>query len=819
MATSPETSQLYKLPAPDGKTYQLSGPVGATQSELEAELVRQQPHLLAFETTPGGAAVGNPTATRKADNARASSDGVQRMTDIGGATAMGGVAGYFGPQILQGAATLAQSVPMLRPISGALNFASQATKQIGPVARTVSGAVSGGVGETSGQVAEQLGAGPVTAEVARFGGGAVAPAVAPLALGMVKLVTSGKLPTAAINYTKDFLAKLNKSPDSLTTAEKEVVNRLTTALRGEQDPDKAMLLIGEEMERGAAAIRLAAQNKSESLHAAADQAILTAKQAAEAELGSVGQRQQPRADAITYLTNLKKDVINKAKGTIAVVGEDRPLHIIGNELQTAAAQVQKDLKKVASDTYNATADKVNTIVANREGSGESVTSLPAYTSLIKSLESELKPGVHSRDAAAAYQKILDQIKILGEKDKAGNAPNLTSFQAIDDARRMLGEAFRGQGETGYAALKPEVQKRYYGLLSKVQKDFAGEEQSKLLAQYADSRPGLEVFGSKAGTKLTSMDSGAMSRFATDESKIPSYFFSTPKNYNALIEMVGSKELALKAAQQYAANQLAPKETSKQVGTWMTTNREFLSAVPEVRDAVIKYRATLENGERAVASMGSGVKQLNTANTGIFQRAVDTAKDILQTGKLQATAARTEAKGITQEAANAADNVWNSLAGPQKNARDLILSGNMEKWATVAPIIERSPDAKKAVFDAVRQVTSEMGSSKGVTQKFNENMRPALEKFGMLGRDEAESIAQQLAAIEAKRVPDSEKLGLARKLLLDGIVGYSGSLGGRAGVGAGAAGFSFASDIPRGNSVTQNQLAPAPARSQNAMIGK
>jgi hypothetical protein len=402
-------------------------------------------------------------------------------------------------------------------------------------------------------------------------------------------------------------------------------------------------------------------------------------------------------------------------------------------------------------------DEVNKIVADRESKGESVTSLPAYTSLVASLENEIKPGVHSRDVAAAYQKILNQVKILGEKDATGKVSNLTSFQAVDDARRMLGEAFRGQADEGYKAIGQTAQKKYYGLLSQIQKDFAGEEQSKLLTQYADTRPGLEVFGSKAGTKLVSLDKGALTQFANDPSKLPDYFFSTPKNYNALIEMVGSKELALKAAQQYAANQLAPKETSKQVGNWMTTNREFLSAVPEVKDAVIKYRTTLENGERAVANLGSGVKQLSAANAEILKTAQANASQQLKTGNLQATTARTEAGVITKESASAADNIWNFRAGPLKNVRDAIEGGNMEKWAAIAPVIERSPEAKKAVFDAVRQVTSEMGSSKGITQKFNENMRPALEKFGMLGRDEAESIAQQLAAIEAKRVPESEKL--------------------------------------------------------------
>lgn len=61
-------------------------------------------------------------------------------------------------------------------------------------------------------------------------------------------------------------------------------------------------------------------------------------------------------------------------------------------------------------------------------------------------------------------------------------------------------------------------------MSQVQKDFAGEPQAKLLTQYADSRPGLEIFGSKAGTKLTGLDKGALSQFASDPANIPKVFF-------------------------------------------------------------------------------------------------------------------------------------------------------------------------------------------------------------------------------------------------------------------------------------------------------
>ena len=37
----------YRIAAPDGKTYKIDGPAGATQEEIKAEVIRQNPHLAA----------------------------------------------------------------------------------------------------------------------------------------------------------------------------------------------------------------------------------------------------------------------------------------------------------------------------------------------------------------------------------------------------------------------------------------------------------------------------------------------------------------------------------------------------------------------------------------------------------------------------------------------------------------------------------------------------------------------------------------------------------------------------------------------------
>lgn len=48
----------YRIPAPDGKTYKIEGPEGATQDEIKAEVIRQNPHLATPAAPTGGVPVG-----------------------------------------------------------------------------------------------------------------------------------------------------------------------------------------------------------------------------------------------------------------------------------------------------------------------------------------------------------------------------------------------------------------------------------------------------------------------------------------------------------------------------------------------------------------------------------------------------------------------------------------------------------------------------------------------------------------------------------------------------------------------------------------
>ena len=783
--------------------------------------IRSKFGLPSFGTTEGGAAFGNPMAERKYGGPKDTSR-IDPITAIGGAGAFGTVMGAAAPQILQGAATLTRGAPALAPLSAGLNVMAAGAKAAGPAMRSISGGVSGLASETAGQVAEGMGASQPVAEVARLAGGAITPELAPLALQLGRFTVSGGPQQAAISFAKSMLAKLTDG--RLSPAEQKQLSDIQSRIMGEQDPGKAMQILGEAMELGSSEARAAGAARAAELHSYAALVARNAREAADAELAKVPGQQANIQSQQAYLKTLQDQARNAGLSTVSTIGENRPLNLIGEELQKAAAKRQGKLKTAASAAYTETQKEVQDIVSGLEAANNSVTDLLSYKKLVDRLKAELKPGVHSPDVARGYQKILDQITVPSKIGEApvtfqpavgggvvsvrgpAKPPEKPTFQAIDDARRMLGEAFRGEPDEGYKAIGNVAQKEFYGLVSQVQKDFAGDSQTRLLTQYADSRPGLEVFGSKAGTKLTGMDKGALTQFASDASKIPTAFFSTPKMFTSLVELVGDKALATQAAQQYAANQLASKQTSKQVGEWMTTNRGFLDAVPEVKASVTAYQSTLQNSEREIANIGAKIKGLNPQLNALAPEAKAAANKMLTEGRAGSATLTKEAGAVSSQSAALADQIWDSSSAALKNVREAVNGGDINKWAAIAPVIERSPDAKKAVFDAVRQVTSEMATGPGAIRKFNEQMRPALEKFGMLNKAEADYISAELAKIGTKPGSDVDKLGLMRRLILQGVAGYSSSLGGR----LGAAGFSFASDIPG-----QNSIAPK-ATNQNAM---
>ena len=875
------TQHLLTMPEYRGKV-QTALDAGYKPNEILTYL-SPPPASPGTEVLPGGAVVMAPAPSKFL---RTPPPAGQVLQDVGLAGLAGAGFSAAAPQILGGAGALAtgSGLAPLQPVGAALSAMGRGAQAVGPVARTATGLVGGLTSEAAGKAVEEQGGGPVAAEAARFAAGAVGPDVARLTGKLALRVLSSIIPGSHTERTASIIAKdiaqklqseMGRAP---TVSEQQNIDNILLRLRGapQSEWEKIAGVVGGEMERGAVAIRRAgeseinfARRKAESdaadlttrattslaeanakatqLQAEATRSLNAAEDAARAEIETAKKSGIPFARAATYNETLKQDVLQKAKATIAGVGNPaKEVTDIGNELRTVATAIDAGLRDAASTAYKKGANEVASNVAKLESAGIHVDSMPAYKQLVADLRSQLLPNKHTEEVAAVYRKILNQItgsesKQLGvlaqaQQELSGAVPAAAappSFQMIDEARRMLGEAFRGQPAEGYAALSEIAKKKYYQMLSKVQVDFAGAKQRQVLDDYATSRPDLAPYISRTGKKIVGIDLKDKEQFLTDPASIPSTFFKTPTQFNNLVNMVGSRDLAVKAARDYAANQLSAKQTSSEIGSWMTTNRDFLKSVPEVRDAVLQHKNNLAAAERTSGILDAGINKLRTQAEGLTSAAGTKATGIRTGGGVQFRELTTQAGETTKQAqqqatkikaetdqlvknanaeignisnrATAAADLVYSQHSAMRNVRDLIEKGDMTRWAAVAPIIERSPEAKRGVYDAVRQVAADMATSKGALQKFNETIRPPLERFGMLSAKEADNIAASMAEVSARRMPEQEKLTLMRRLMLQGVSGYSSSLSSR------AAGFSLAPDIP-GNALApppqnQNRLAP------------
>ena len=878
---------MGKLISFEGRTIEV--PDDATDAEVATILSSYPPQ--GVETLPGGAAIVQPRQTAQPLRRPAS----EVLTDIAGAGGLGVGAGLAAPELIQAAGIGLKAFPGTAALGGGVEFLGRTARAAGAPARMVSGGLSGVGSETTGKLAEGMGATPggLIAEGARFVGGGLTPEFARYAGTTLVNVLShwampGRLDAAAMRTMAGQISqKISRATGQpLSEYEQAYVAQLVADVQGSRAPGEALGAIGGQMQAGAQDVlqtgkrraadivssaktkstldlqretqlanqRLTATNtRAGALYTEANAALNEAETAARAELAAAEKSGEPLGAKIDYLTTVKDQSLNAARQTRLGIGRDRPLGNteIGDELRTVAVKKEGDFRKAASDRYTANAVDVNTEVAKLENGGLRVGSLPAYKDLVNYLESQIKLSVRSPKTAAGFKQILDEITVKVEKDAPAMSPR---YLAIDDARRLMGESFRGTPAEGYAAIEESARRDIYGKLRDIQVKFAGPKADQMLKDYADSRPELAVFGSKAGQQLTGMDRRALTQFATDPSKMPGYFFKTPTAFQNLVDLVGDKALATQAGLDHITTELASKDTGAKVRSWMNTHPEMLNAVPGAKLKVSEYANKLDAAEKLNASIDADIKNFTTRQANISSTAkskaagirtggearrnflAGQAKEVTTAGEAESNAlvakATTEAKALTTKAeaeagavsvksAEAADKIWNrASASPQFNARKLIETGDATQWSLVAPIIQRSPTGKRDVYDALRQTLADRLSSgdiKGSTQRFNEVISPALIQTGMISKGEAQDLAKQLAQIEARRIPNPEELGKWNRMLLQAIAGYSSSLGSR---GA-SAGFSLVSDIPTDQpnipSAPVNTLAPAPKTLQNNLV--
>jgi hypothetical protein len=339
----------------------------------------------------------------------------------------------------------------------------------------------------------------------------------------------------------------------------------------------------------------------------------------------------------------------------------------------------------------------------------------------------------------------------------------TSFDALDDVRRRLGDAAYGKEVEGYSAIGTEIAKKYYGKISEIQSKFAGEAHDALQGGYESASRLLDKYKSKAGKRATVEDRFDPSRYQTDAASLPNDYFKTQQSVKDLVELTGGdKGLVTQAASDFSARQLRDKN-AKGVRTWLNQNGDWLSSpdLAGVKSKIESYANTLERAERVSGKTGKAAQILESREP-----------TVLRAGEKAVASGEKEAGAITDEAQKRVQTILGD-SSPAKRVREIILGGKQSVWNEVGPILSGSPQGKKAITDAVLQVIApeEMGGLIKLT-KFREDVAPFLKSSKLMSDGQIAALESQLRTIYNSAMGQPAKLNMMQTAIKNAIIGVS-----------------------------------------------
>lgn len=785
----------FTLTSPEGKSYTVTGPEGATQEQAFQVLQQQLSAGTAEEATPEPAAPtdkkgrmdaaikglkpdlkmdaeGKPTPTPTVKSA---------LEAIGTSTAFGGALGAASPELLTAAGYALNFIPEVGPAIGTALMEAGAAARASRVATAGAGALSGLVGETAGQTAEAAGANKGTADAARLVGGMGAgPGLA--------LANKAKGLFGA--FTK--LIGVEATPAAVTKA--------AAALRGTEDAGVPANALHQMLQHGADEDIKSAQSAGEKVMADARQrAADVGSQDAKAATKVLDDGQK-RADQIVAEAKQRAAQLNKASGNrmatsgkvlaqaepaLRVVGQPREISDIGKELQTSVSQQHQAALDARTQAYNNLKDQRDSIVKAKEGAGQTVE----QTEAMKDLKSYIKGKV---DTQASPRQTTDQgtLRVYGQVNEALQNP---SFEALDQVRRKLGDVLGGRDVEGYSAVGKDVAGKLYAKISDIQKEFVGKDQSgtnlqqMMQEQYHDASLGLRKFGAGAGGKAAAIDRVDPERFAADPAGVPKQFFSSQQSVRDLKELTGDSGLVQRAGSSYVSNQLRGM-SAKQVGQFAEKNSDWLREVPGLQKSVTDYATRLGKIEATAAKTGASSEQLAKRGAAILPEAEGTAakeraETISRAGKIGEGSLDTQQR-VLQEGGKAAQDATKAAAAPAQNlkgilqggerpeaVRDLLLNGKPEQTRLAARILAQTPEGKRNLEGSVRQITADM--KEGTLQKqWNERLKPMLTDGSMLTPDRMKALTKDVEGL-IKAYSGKPPVTMVQRLI-SGAIASSGS---------------------------------------------
>lgn len=630
------------------------------------------------------------------------------------------------------------------------------------------GAVGGMTSEIAGQQAKVRGASPPVVFAAELAGGMVGPEFIKTITNAVKYGARkffNMEPVAALKTVAD---DLGLDVKAMSPSQKEFIKKQIESLRGAPPGGEKQETIYDVLKAGSFDITKEAEKKAAAARKTGEEAMTEAERRAE----KMRLAEKKTADIGAAATE-------EARAARSKIGQEREASDIGRNLRDKIMSVFGAQTEARSAQYQAQKKIRDDIVNQKESAGQLVKDLPEYQQLIDSLKGKLLIGAEAQKAKTApvtekgvlqaYQNIYDAVsnrRVQVGIDQFGN-PNYktfpTSFEALDDVRRRLGDVAFGKEVEGYSAIGADIARKYYADISNIQSKFAGEAHDALQGGYEAASRLLDKYRSAAGKKATALDRFDPTRFKTDASALPSDYFSSKQSVKDLVDLTGGDVgLVTKAAQDFTARQLRDMN-SKQVRSWMNKNDDWLTA-PElkgVKQNVESYIKTLERGERIAGKTGEAAKILAAREP-----------RILSEGKRAADIAEKEAGAITAEAEKRVKTILGDKS-PEARVADIIRGGKVSEWEEVGPILAKSEEGRNAIAGAVRQTIApeEIGGLITVTD-FRKNVGYFLEKSGLMTKPQVEKLEADIRAIYNSTMGEDAKLTFIQRAVKNALVGVA-----------------------------------------------
>jgi hypothetical protein len=544
----------------------------------------------------------------------------------------------------------------------------------------------------------------------------------------------------------------------------------------------------------------AADNILAQYAARADQALKTNRDLAQRIINEGDRRAKEIIDASVADANRKLATRSRAQraGQVAETTQEQTLNRVGNPtvfeadtgsaIQTRINNVVSDEQKALNNAYNTARKDVDALVASKEGQRVGVASTPAYKAITDYLDKKLGKGAFKNAPflATVEPTLVANLKSIrgaigGMKpgvDEAGTAVETAgktpSFQALDEVRRKLGEAYAGKPPEGFEALSKDQAKELYALIREAQVEYAGGKDGAfdmLLRDYAEDKALLNALKIPTGKKIIAKDLINPEYFTYDPSGLAKEFFSTRKKVQDLINLTKDAAFVEQQASNHVARQLSGKNAAE-VKDFITKNDEWLSLLPGLRARVQDhYAATVRSGS-VLPKTGALSKALKTEIKALPEAGRVEAEKVKSEAAKQAAdlekEARRQAKQLTAEGAAEAKKVKpviekiTPLIGPGDpivQIRKLITEGNTEKLRRAAPIIASDPAVAEAFKQAVRQELSQLdpktlAGGRTMRGEWETKIRPALESAGLIDAKLAKEVSERLRVAQLVMEPSA-----------------------------------------------------------------